>query len=168
MKGMDARSNILTCPFQKHPFSFSQLCDVVVISTWRRQSRTHVCKLVSERERERESEGEADQERGGDTGRRRQRGRFDNSQVVRLHRRWESEGRPARRVSGPAPLDGGVVELRRALSPRRGGFRHGRRRLNGYLAQRVPSLSLASSFRKCLNGADLKGMSPWRTRYPLS
>ena len=43
-----------------------------------------------------------------------------------------------------------------------------RHRLNGYLAQRVPSLFLASSFRMCLNCAVLKGMFPWRTRYPLS
>ena len=46
--------------------------------------------------------------------------------------------------------------------------RSSRRRLNGYLAQRVPSLFLASSFRKCLNLAVLKRMFPWRTRYPLS
>ena len=44
-------------------------------------------------------------------------------------------------------------------------FRH---RLNGYLAQRVPSLLLASSFRTCSNGEVLKGMFPWRTGYPLS
>ena len=43
-----------------------------------------------------------------------------------------------------------------------------RHRLNGYLAQRVPSLFLASSFRMCLNCEVLKGMFPWRTRYPLS
>ena len=40
--------------------------------------------------------------------------------------------------------------------------------LNGYFAQRVPSLSLASSFRTCLNCEALKGMSPWRTRHPSS
>ena len=39
-----------------------------------------------------------------------------------------------------------------------------RRRLSGYLAQRVPSLSLASSFRTRLNCEVLKGMFPWRTR----
>ena len=43
-----------------------------------------------------------------------------------------------------------------------------RHRLNGYLAQRVPSLLLASSSRKCFNCAALKCMFPWRTRYPLS
>ena len=44
-------------------------------------------------------------------------------------------------------------------------------RLNGYLAQRVPSLSLASSFRmrlKCEVLEVLEGAFPWRTRYPLS
>ena len=40
-------------------------------------------------------------------------------------------------------------------------------RPNGYLAQRVPSLSLASSSRSRLNGAVLKCMLPWRTRHPL-
>ena len=40
-----------------------------------------------------------------------------------------------------------------------------RRRLNGYLAQRAPSLSLASSFGTRLNCAVLKCMFPWRTRY---
>ena len=44
-------------------------------------------------------------------------------------------------------------------------FRH---RLNGYFAQRLPSLFLASSFRNCLSREVLKGMLPWRTRYPLS
>ena len=43
-----------------------------------------------------------------------------------------------------------------------------RHRLNGYLAQRVPSLFLAGSFRMCLNCGVLKGMFPWRTRHPLS
>ena len=43
-----------------------------------------------------------------------------------------------------------------------------RHQLNWYLAQRVPSFFLASSFRTCLNYAVLKGMPPWRTRYPLS
>ena len=43
-----------------------------------------------------------------------------------------------------------------------------RDRLNGYSAQRVPSLFLASSFRNCSNSAVLKCMFPWRTRYPLS
>ena len=42
-----------------------------------------------------------------------------------------------------------------------------RHRLNGYLAQRVPSIFLASSFRMCLNHGVLKGMFPWRTRWPL-
>ena len=41
-----------------------------------------------------------------------------------------------------------------------------RHRLNGYLAQRVPSLSLAGSFRMCLNCEVLEGMFSWRTRYP--
>ena len=41
-------------------------------------------------------------------------------------------------------------------------------RQNRYLAQRVPSLFLAISFRMCLNCEALKGMFPWRTRYPLS
>ena len=44
----------------------------------------------------------------------------------------------------------------------------GRHRLNEYLAQRVPSRFLASSFTMCLNCGVLKGMFPWRTRYPLS
>ena len=35
-----------------------------------------------------------------------------------------------------------------------------RHRLNGYLAQRVPTLSLASSFRICLDCEVLKGMFP--------
>ena len=43
-----------------------------------------------------------------------------------------------------------------------------RHRLNEYFAQRVPSLSLASSFRNCSNCEVLKGMFPRRTRYPLS
>ena len=43
-----------------------------------------------------------------------------------------------------------------------------RRRLNGYLAQRVPSLYLASSSRTCLSCEALEGMLPWRTGYPLS
>ena len=43
-----------------------------------------------------------------------------------------------------------------------------RHRLDEYLAQRVPSLSLAGSFRMCLNCEVLKGMFHWRTRYPLS
>ena len=43
-----------------------------------------------------------------------------------------------------------------------------RRRLNGYLAQRVPRLFLASSFRNCLDYAVLKCIFAWRTRYPLS
>ena len=42
------------------------------------------------------------------------------------------------------------------------------RRLSGYLAQRVPSLFLAGSLRNCSNCAVLKGMFPWRTRYPSS
>ena len=43
-----------------------------------------------------------------------------------------------------------------------------RHQLNGFLAQWVPSLFLASSFRKCLNCAVLKCMFPWMSRYPLS
>ena len=43
-----------------------------------------------------------------------------------------------------------------------------RHRLTGYLAQRVPSLVLASSFTMCLNVEVLKGIFPWRARYPLS
>ena len=42
-------------------------------------------------------------------------------------------------------------------------FRHW---LNVNLAQRVPSLFLASSFMFCLDCEVLKGMFPWRTRYP--
>ena len=38
-----------------------------------------------------------------------------------------------------------------------------RHRLNGYLAQRVPSLFLANSFRTCLDCEVFKGMFPWRT-----
>ena len=41
-------------------------------------------------------------------------------------------------------------------------------RLNGYLAQRVPSIFLASSSRIYLNDAVLKCSLPWRARYPLS
>ena len=44
----------------------------------------------------------------------------------------------------------------------------GRHWLNGYLAQRVPSLFLAHSFRMCLHCEVLKGMFAWRARYPLS
>ena len=40
--------------------------------------------------------------------------------------------------------------------------------VNGYLAQRVPSLVLAGSSRHCLNCAVLTGIFPWRTRHPLS
>ena len=43
-----------------------------------------------------------------------------------------------------------------------------RRRLNGYLAQRIPSLCFVSTFRSCLNYEVLKCMFPWRTRYPFS
>ena len=43
-----------------------------------------------------------------------------------------------------------------------------RHRLNEYLAQGVPSLFLASSFRMCLTRGVLPGMFPWRTRYLLS
>ena len=43
-----------------------------------------------------------------------------------------------------------------------------RHRPNGCLAQRVPSLFLASSFGKCSNRAVVKGMFPWRSRHPLS
>ena len=42
-----------------------------------------------------------------------------------------------------------------------------RHRLNGYLAQRLPSLFLASSSRNCLNYAVLRWMFSWRARYPL-
>ena len=42
-----------------------------------------------------------------------------------------------------------------------------RHQLNGYL-ERVPSLSLASSFTTSLDCEVLKDMFPWRTRYPLS
>ena len=37
-----------------------------------------------------------------------------------------------------------------------------------YLAQPARSLFLAIGFRMCLAGEVLKGMFPWRTRYPLS
>ena len=40
-------------------------------------------------------------------------------------------------------------------------FQH---RPNGYFAQRVPSLFLASSLRMCLMCEVLGGMFPWRTR----
>ena len=40
--------------------------------------------------------------------------------------------------------------------------------LNGYFAQRAPSLFPAGSFRSCLNYAVLKCMLPWRARHPLS
>ena len=43
-----------------------------------------------------------------------------------------------------------------------------RRRLNVYLAQRVPSLILASGFSMCLKCEVLKGMFPWRTRCPFN
>ena len=43
-----------------------------------------------------------------------------------------------------------------------------RHRSNGHLAQRVPSLFLACSFRMCLHCEVLEGMFAWRTRYPLS
>ena len=43
-----------------------------------------------------------------------------------------------------------------------------RHRLNGYLAQRVLSHFLASSFRNLFNCAVLKCMFPWRARYPVS
>ena len=43
-----------------------------------------------------------------------------------------------------------------------------RHRLNGYLAQQVPSFLFAGSFGRCLNCEVLKGMFPWRTRYTLS
>ena len=39
-----------------------------------------------------------------------------------------------------------------------------RHRLNGYFAQRVPSLFLAISFTVGLNCEALKGMFPWTTR----
>ena len=48
------------------------------------------------------------------------------------------------------------------------GFQAVRHRLNGFLAHRVPSLFLDSIFRMCLSCEVLKGMLPWRTRYPLS
>ena len=41
------------------------------------------------------------------------------------------------------------------------------RRLNGYFAQQVPSLFLASSSRTCLSYAVLEGILPWRAS-PLS
>ena len=47
-------------------------------------------------------------------------------------------------------------------------LRHLSAPLNRYLTQRVPSLSLASSFTMCLDSEGLKGMFPWRTRYPSS
>ena len=75
------------------------------------------------------------------------------------------------------PLKSGVLVLRLAV-PRWEGQASGmlgssgevRHRLNGYVAQRVPCLFLASSFklRNCLDSAVLKCMFAWRTRYPLS
>ena len=44
----------------------------------------------------------------------------------------------------------------------------GRPRLKGYVAQRVPSFGLANSFTMCVICEVLKGLFPWRTRYPLS
>ena len=44
---------------------------------------------------------------------------------------------------------------------------YARHRLNGYLAQRVSSLSLASSLRNHFSCAVLKCIFPWRARYPL-
>ena len=84
-------------------------------------------------------------------------------------------------VPSPPLLVAASFELRSSSSSCRPGecapsrsppakSRH-RHRLNGYLdlAQRIPSLSfIASSSRSCLDSAVLKGMFPWRTRYPLS
>ena len=57
-------------------------------------------------------------------------------------------------------------ELRRMAAAQPGN--QDRHRLIVYLAQRVPSLFLASSFRSCLNCAVLKCIFAWGTRYPLS
>ena len=54
------------------------------------------------------------------------------------------------------------------IARRNGLIQISRHRLTGYLAQRVPSLFLASSFRMSLKCEVLKGMFPWRTRYPFS
>ena len=51
------------------------------------------------------------------------------------------------------------------LRPAPVSFRHW---LNWYLAQRVPSLFLSSSSRKCLVYDVLGCMFPWMARYPLS
>ena len=58
---------------------------------------------------------------------------------------------------------GGFVDRAVAAEPRI-RIRH---RLNGYLARRVPSLILAISLTMCLNCEVLKGMCPWKTKYPL-
>ena len=42
-----------------------------------------------------------------------------------------------------------------------------RHRLDGYSGHRVSSLFLAGRSRNCLKHAVLKGVFPWRTRYPL-
>ena len=55
---------------------------------------------------------------------------------------------------------------RQGASGTRQSLHHSRHRLYAYLAQRVPSLFLASSFRMCLDCEVLKGMFPWRTRHP--
>ena len=66
-------------------------------------------------------------------------------------------------VAGP---DDPLGLARHHQEPTRVQQRH-RHQLNGYLDQRVPSLSLASKSKKCLNHSPLKGMFPRRARYPL-
>ena len=68
--------------------------------------------------------------------------------------------RPRASLAGPARREG--------FGLRGKGASYNRHRLNGYLAQRVPSLFLASCFTMCFNCEVFKGMFPWRTRYPLS
>ena len=78
---------------------------------------------------------------------------------------------PRIKKRGDFPLSGGnplLDESTWVRNPEVSRLLLSRHRLNGYLAQRVRSLYPASSFRKCLDCEVLKGMFPWRTRYPLS
>ena len=116
-------------------------------------------------------------------------GQSERGREIRLRAEGEREGDPA--PAPPGELGGGVLpaprlppqgaaelcrahprrqrrprpRFRRARSSSGYLFRHG---LNGFLAQRVPTLFLTSSFRTYLNCAVLKGMFPWSARHPLS
>ena len=72
---------------------------------------------------------------------------------------------PLARTTTPSPSRTTSSRRRRRASSPSHKIRHW---LSGYFAQGVPSLFLASSFRMCLTCEVLKGMFPWRTRYPLS